>query len=103
MLVSDHAALQPQFVQDVAGWIGSGELKYNETVVEGIENGFDAFIGLLRGENTGKMIVLASPDRLGPSRRGRGREPRRSTGGTSYVHPAVRRPVHRRRHGGERP
>ncbi|MFF3326782.1 NADP-dependent oxidoreductase [Streptomyces sp. NPDC002889] len=57
VLVSDHAALQPQFVQDVAGWLRSGELKYDETVVEGIENGFDAFLGLLRGENTGKMIV----------------------------------------------
>ncbi|MEU9008648.1 NADP-dependent oxidoreductase [Streptomyces sp. NPDC048479] len=57
VLVGDHAALQPQFVQEVAGWIASGELKYNETAVEGIENGFDAFLGLLRGENTGKMIV----------------------------------------------
>ncbi|MGW1654041.1 NADP-dependent oxidoreductase [Streptomyces atratus] len=57
MLVGDHAALQPQFVQDVAGWLASGELKYRETFVEGIENGFDAFTGLLRGENTGKMIV----------------------------------------------
>ncbi|TLQ46144.1 NADP-dependent oxidoreductase [Streptomyces marianii] len=57
MLVNDHRALQGQFVQDVAGWLSSGELKYDETVVEGIENGFDAFLGLLRGENTGKMIV----------------------------------------------
>ncbi|MCX4677439.1 NADP-dependent oxidoreductase [Streptomyces sp. NBC_01433] len=57
MLVNDHAALQPQFVKEVAGWLASGELKYNETVVEGIEHGFDAFLGLLRGENTGKMIV----------------------------------------------
>ncbi|MEW2085015.1 NADP-dependent oxidoreductase [Streptomyces sp. NPDC005283] len=57
VLVGDHAALQPQFVQEVAGWIASGELKYNETAVQGIENGFDAFLGLLRGENTGKMIV----------------------------------------------
>ncbi|MFI5757030.1 NADP-dependent oxidoreductase [Streptomyces sp. NPDC051569] len=57
MLVGDHAALQPQFVKDVAGWLASGELKYHETAVEGIENGFDAFLGLLRGENTGKMIV----------------------------------------------
>lgn len=57
MLVGDHAALQPQFVQEVAGWLASGELKYRETVVEGIENGFDAFLGLMRGENTGKMIV----------------------------------------------
>ncbi|MEU0952214.1 NADP-dependent oxidoreductase [Streptomyces niveus] len=57
MLVGDHQALQPQFVKDVAGWLASGELKYRETSVEGIENGFDAFLGLLRGENTGKMIV----------------------------------------------
>ncbi|WP_432071580.1 NADP-dependent oxidoreductase [Streptomyces wuyuanensis] len=57
MLVNDHRALQGQFVQEVAGWLASGELKYDETVVEGIEHGFDAFLGLLRGENTGKMIV----------------------------------------------
>ncbi|QHY95340.1 Putative NADP-dependent oxidoreductase YfmJ [Streptomyces sp. S4.7] len=57
MLVGDHQALQPQFVKDVAGWLASGELKYRETSVEGIGNGFDAFLGLLRGENTGKMIV----------------------------------------------
>ncbi|MFE3324923.1 NADP-dependent oxidoreductase [Streptomyces sp. NPDC059176] len=57
ILVSDHAALQPQFVQEVAGWLRSGELKFQETVVEGIENGADAFLGMLRGENTGKMIV----------------------------------------------
>ncbi|MFD3923385.1 NADP-dependent oxidoreductase [Streptomyces sp. NPDC058595] len=57
MLVGDHQALQPQFVKDVAGWLASGELKYRETSVEGIGGGFDAFLGLLRGENTGKMIV----------------------------------------------
>jgi len=57
MLVGDHAALQPTFVEEVGGWLASGELKYAETAVEGIENGADAFLGLLRGENTGKMIV----------------------------------------------
>ncbi|MEU7348734.1 NADP-dependent oxidoreductase [Streptomyces bacillaris] len=57
MLVGDHADLQPKFVEEVAGLLASGELKYQETVVEGIEKGYDAFVGLLRGENTGKMIV----------------------------------------------
>ncbi|MGP3947462.1 NADP-dependent oxidoreductase [Streptomyces sp. 7N604] len=57
LLVRDHDALQPQFVQEVSGWIRSGELKYRETVVEGIDHAVDAFLGMLRGENVGKMIV----------------------------------------------
>ncbi|BDM67580.1 NADP-dependent oxidoreductase [Streptomyces nigrescens] len=57
LLVSDHSALQPQFVEEVSAWIRSGELQYSETKVAGIEHGVDAFLGMLRGENTGKMIV----------------------------------------------
>jgi hypothetical protein len=56
-LVSDHYDLQPQFLREVGGWVRSGELKYRETVVEGIENHLEAFLGVLRGDNTGKMIV----------------------------------------------
>ncbi|MEV6024185.1 NADP-dependent oxidoreductase [Streptomyces sp. NPDC052036] len=56
-LVGDHYDLQPQFVQEVGPWIRSGELKYRETVVEGIENNVEAFFGVLRGDNIGKMIV----------------------------------------------
>jgi NADPH-dependent curcumin reductase CurA len=37
--------------------VSEGKLHYRETVVEGIENNVEAFLGLLRGENTGKMIV----------------------------------------------
>ncbi|WP_030618273.1 NADP-dependent oxidoreductase [Streptomyces sclerotialus] len=57
LLVGDHYDLQPQFVEEVSAWIRSGELKYRETFVEGIENGVEAFLGMLRGENTGKMVV----------------------------------------------
>ncbi|WP_256104311.1 NADP-dependent oxidoreductase [Streptomyces sp. ODS05-4] len=57
MMVNDHRALQPKFVEEVSGWLASGELKFDETVVEGIDKGVDAFLGLLRGENTGKMVV----------------------------------------------
>jgi NADPH-dependent curcumin reductase CurA len=56
-LVGDHYDLQPQFVEEVGAWVRSGELKYRETVVEGIENNLEAFLGVLRGDNTGKMIV----------------------------------------------
>lgn len=56
-LVGDHYHLQPQFVEEVGPWVRSGELKYRETVVEGIENTLEAFLGVLRGDNTGKMVV----------------------------------------------
>ncbi|MDX8143465.1 NADP-dependent oxidoreductase [Lentzea sp. BCCO 10_0061] len=58
MLVGDHKALQQQFVSEVAAWIASGELKYSETVIEGgTAQAPAAFLGMLRGENTGKMLV----------------------------------------------
>jgi NADPH-dependent curcumin reductase CurA len=56
-LVGDHYDLQSQFVEEVGAWVRSGELKYTETVVEGIENNLEAFFGVLRGDNVGKMIV----------------------------------------------
>ncbi|MFF2381714.1 NADP-dependent oxidoreductase [Streptomyces sp. NPDC058108] len=56
-LVGDHYDLQQEFVREVGAWVGSGELKYSETVVEGVENNLEAFFGVLRGDNVGKMIV----------------------------------------------
>ncbi|MGY0067057.1 NADP-dependent oxidoreductase [Streptomyces sp. QTS137] len=56
-LVGDHYDLQPEFVREVGPWVASGELKYRETVAEGIENTLEAFLGVLRGDNTGKMVV----------------------------------------------
>lgn len=57
MLVMDHSDLQSQFVEEVSAWVRSGELKYHETIVDGIDHALDAFLGMLRGENTGKTIV----------------------------------------------
>ena len=57
MLVGDHYALQPQFVAEVGGWLADGKLVFEETVVEGFDRTVEAFLGLLRGENTGKMLV----------------------------------------------
>ncbi len=56
-VVSAFGAQQPQFVQDMAGWIKSGEVKYHETIFEGIDNAPAAFIGLFDGTNNGKMLV----------------------------------------------
>ncbi|AHH94013.1 NADP-dependent oxidoreductase [Kutzneria albida] len=57
LLVSDHSHLKDEFVADVAPLIASGQLRYSETVVDGLANAPEAFLGMLRGENTGKMLV----------------------------------------------
>jgi NADPH-dependent curcumin reductase CurA len=45
----------------MTAWVKSGRIKYQETIVDGIQNAPRALIGLLNGENTGKMLVkLAS-------------------------------------------
>ncbi|GAB3811044.1 NADP-dependent oxidoreductase [Micromonospora zhanjiangensis] len=56
-LVGDHAGIRDQFVADMSGWLRSGEIQSDETVVDGLENAPGAFLGLLRGENLGKMLV----------------------------------------------
>ncbi|MDT7564759.1 MAG: hypothetical protein QOG76_3383 [Pseudonocardiales bacterium] len=57
MIVSDHLDLREQFVREAVSWIREDKLRYRETVVAGMEHGVDAFLGMLRGENTGKMVV----------------------------------------------
>ena len=59
-LVGDHAEIRPQFLQEISAALADGRVQVRETVVEGLENAPSAFIGLLRGENTGKMIVRLS-------------------------------------------
>ena len=48
--------------QRVAGWVKEGKVKYREDVVEGLENAPRAFMGLMRGENFGKLIVKVSDE-----------------------------------------
>jgi NADPH-dependent curcumin reductase CurA len=56
-IVSDHAALLPDFVNEVGALVTSGKLKTRETIVDGLARAPEAFLGLLKGENFGKLIV----------------------------------------------
>jgi NADPH-dependent curcumin reductase CurA len=56
-LVSDHTDLRREFAETVSGWLRSGELVARQTVREGLEDAVPAFLDLLKGGNTGKMIV----------------------------------------------
>ena len=61
-IVSDHFDRLPAFLAEVGPWVQDGSVRYRETVVEGIENAPAAFIGLLAGENVGKMLVRVGPE-----------------------------------------
>jgi NADPH-dependent curcumin reductase CurA len=61
-IVSDHGDLRAEFLERSSGLLRSGELVARETVVEGLDNAVTAFRDMLRGANTGKMIVRLTPD-----------------------------------------
>ncbi|MDH4177205.1 MAG: NADP-dependent oxidoreductase [Thermoleophilia bacterium] len=61
-IISDHYDRIGDFLAVMGPWVRDGAVRYRETVVDGIEHAPRAFIGLLAGENTGKMLVRVGPD-----------------------------------------
>ena len=62
-LVSDYGDMMPDVMRDMGAWAKAGKLKWAETIVDGLENAPNAFIGLFKGDNTGKMLVRVGPDK----------------------------------------
>lgn len=56
-LVGEFSDKADEFAQKMAGWLKDGSVTFDETIREGLENAPQAFIDLMRGANTGKMIV----------------------------------------------
>lgn len=59
-LVFDFREHDAESLTQMASWVRSGELKYTETVAEGIGSAAEAFIGMLGGANMGKQVVKLS-------------------------------------------
>jgi NADPH-dependent curcumin reductase CurA len=57
MLVSNWLDLFPEWIAKAAPWLSDGTLRTEQTVADGIERAPEAFLGMLRGANTGKMLV----------------------------------------------
>lgn len=61
-IVSDHADRLDDFLRDMGGWLRSGQLRYREDLVQGLDSAIDAFQGLLEGRNRGKLLVQVGAD-----------------------------------------
>ena len=56
-IVSEHMDVWPAALAELGAGVASGSIRYRESIVHGLENAPDAFIGLLRGRNFGKQLV----------------------------------------------
>jgi leukotriene B4 12-hydroxydehydrogenase/15-oxo-prostaglandin 13-reductase len=56
-IVSDYLDRWPEGVKQLTEWYAQGKLKGEETVTEGFDQIPAAFLGLFKGENTGKAVV----------------------------------------------
>jgi hypothetical protein len=65
-IVGDRWQRFAEYRAMAAPLLKSGELKYREDVVDGLDRAPEAFIGLLRGRNFGKLVVSLADD---PTRR----------------------------------
>ena len=45
------------FLAEMGPWLAAGEIVADETVEDGIDQAFDAFLGMMQGRNVGKMVV----------------------------------------------
>ena len=56
-IIFDYEGRQNEFLGPMRTWLAEGKIKAREDIVEGLENAPKAFMGLLKGENFGKLVV----------------------------------------------
>ncbi len=61
IIFEDYAPRYNEFATDMAQWLADGKIKYREQRLEGLPAAPQAFIGLLQGENFGKLVIQVNP------------------------------------------
>ena len=56
-IYTDYLPRNAEFYAEMGPWVATGTVKGRDTIVEGLEAMPDAFLGLFRGDNTGKMLI----------------------------------------------
>ncbi len=57
IIFDDYGHRYNEFAKDMSQWLEAGQIKYREQIVDGLENTPQAFIGMLEGQNFGKLVV----------------------------------------------
>ena len=61
-IIFDHDQRRGAFQQEVGGWLREGRIRYREEVIEGLESAPRGLMGLLQGENFGKLVVRVAKE-----------------------------------------
>ena len=59
-IISNYFHRMPAFIADMSQWMQAGRIKYREDITRGLENAPQAFMGLFKGSNFGKLLVQVS-------------------------------------------
>lgn len=62
IIYDDYGHRFDEFIQDMSEWVSTGKIKYREHLVEGLESAPQAFIGLLEGQNFGKLVIQVNKE-----------------------------------------
>lgn len=57
IILQDYQDRYPEFARQMSEWVNEGKIKTREQIVDGLENASEAFIGMLEGQNFGKLVV----------------------------------------------
>jgi hypothetical protein len=57
IIFDDYRDRYDEFFQQMSLWVQAGDIKFREDIVDGLENSPQAFMGLLAGNNFGKLVI----------------------------------------------
>lgn len=61
-LILDYAGRYPEALRELETWVRSGQIRYREDILDGIEQAPGSIAGLYRGENMGKRLIRIAPE-----------------------------------------
>lgn len=62
IIFDDYGHRYAEFYDQMSAWLSEGKIIFREDIVDGLENAPQAFIGLLKGKNFGKLVIRVAQD-----------------------------------------